>query len=260
MADHKPMPDRKPPKTLKEKDGLRGLVPASGKGKEDEVYGAYLEEIGVETDVAVQQALARDQDPRFRRFLELISTPGRVLRLQTVAKQCDIDLLEFGNWFQRASSQIAIAHAQRRAAGIVRDMAGDAMTRDEFCERCDGLGWVSAPAGLPMETAGYRILATTVVKRKNAETGETEEHEEILYCRTCPGCHGVMSVRKPGDEHSRDRVLEIAGLITKGKSGVQIVQNFGGAGHGSAVSGALGVMTIDVDVEPEDDDGSGSVQ
>ncbi len=223
-----------------EKDKLRGLVPTSDMGRADQVYGAYLHGLGIETDPEAQIELARSQDPRFRRFLDMIGKPNRGgLKIQTMAKQCGIDLSEFQNWYSKAAVQIAIAKAHRRAAGIVDDMAGDAMTRSEFCERCDGLGWVNAAQGLPVETPGYRILCMQTVKGA----------EEPVWCRTCPKCKGETRIRVPGDEHARDRVLEIAGLVSRGKAGVQIVQNFGGAGHTSAVSGSLGMLTVDVPAE-----------
>lgn len=229
-----------------EKDKLRGLVPTSGEGKKDEVYGSYLECLGVETSLTIQQQLALSPDLRFKKFLELMGAPKRVVKVQTLAKQCGIDLVEFQNWFSKAASAIAIAEAQRRAAGIVTDMAVDALSKDEFCERCDGLTWVAAPEGLPVETQGYRVLGFK----------QTEEGEKPIWGRTCPKCRGVGTVRAIGDEHSRDRVLEIAGLVTKGgKGNVQIVQNFGGAAHTSAVSGSLSAMTIDVELDADTTEG-----
>lgn len=242
-------------KMLVEKDKLRGLVPASENGKKDEVYGAYLQRLEIETSASIQLALAQSADPRFRRFLELMSSPNRTTKIQTVAKQCGIDLIEFGNWFSKAANQIAIAEAQLRAAGIVSDMAGDALTRDEFCERCDGLGWIAAAENLPVETVGYRILGMKTVK------GDPErnvpDRDEPLWCRTCPKCKGKTTVREAGDEHARERVLEIAGVIQRGgKAGVSIIQNFGGAGHTAAVSGAMSALTIDVEAEDVTDDDS----
>lgn len=230
-----------------EKDKLRGLVPTSDNGRADEVYATYLEGIQVESDPDVQVALAMSQDPRFRRFLELMSSPGRFVKVQTVAKQCGIDLVEFANFYSKASVQMAIARAQRRAAGIVDDMAGDARTQSEYCPKCEGYGWVQAPANLPVDTPGYRILMM--------QTGK-DGAELPFWCRTCPQCQGKQRVNVPGDEHSRDKVLEIAGLVQKGnKGGVQIVQNFGGSSHTSAVTGSLESLTVDVSAEVPDGDG-----
>lgn len=224
-------------KLIREKDKLRGMVPASDDGRHDHVYEAYLKKIDVENNVDIQRQLAASPDPRFRQFLDRMAIPGRHLKIQTVAKQCGIDLMEFGDWFSKAATQIAIGNAQLHAAGIVQDMAGDAATKQEYCERCDGLGWIAAPNNLPVDTLGYRIMGM-------------DENEKPIWCRTCPKCKGKANVAVVGDEHSRDKILEIAGLVQKGKGGgVQIVQNFGGAAHTSAVSGALSALTIDVDAE-----------
>ena len=51
-------------------------------------------------------------------------------------------------------------------------------------------------------------------------------------------------MKKPGDQHARDKVLEMSGLVKKG-AGIQIVQNFSGASHSSALSD-LDVITLDV--------------
>ncbi len=239
---------------FREKDKLRGLVPSAENGKADETYGAYLAAIEVETDYDVHLALAQSEDRRFRTFLEMIAKPGRntsgrpATKLQTVAKQCGIDLLEFGNWYSKATTAIAIGKAQRRAANIVADMAEDALTQKEFCQRCDGMGWVAAAPDLPVETEGYRVLCMRTVKDEKGG-----DREEPVFCRTCPKCKGVKSTATPGDTHARDRVLEIAGVIVKGpKTALQITQNFGGAGHTSAVTGSLGAITVDVSADEEE--------
>lgn len=246
------MPDDK--NLFLEKDGLRGLVPTSDNGRADVAYAAWLEGIEAETDPELHIALARSSDPRYRRFLEMIGKPNKQgLRIQTMAKQCGIDLAEFQQWYGKESVQMAIGIAQRKARFVVADMAGDALTRSEFCERCDGLGWVIAdPAKLPADTPGMRMVGMQTKETPGPE-GEPVASEVPMFGRTCPKCQGKMRVDEPGDEHARDKILEIAGLTQKGgKGGVQIVQNFGGAGHTSAVNGSLGVLTVDVSAEPMD--------
>ncbi len=238
-----------------EKDKLRGLVPTSDNGKADLAYAAWFEGIDAENDPEFHGALARSQDPRYRKFLELMGHPNRRgLKIQTLAKQCGLDLAEFQQWYGKESVQMAIGVAQKNARNIVRDMSSDALTKDEFCDRCDGLGWVSAPPNLPVDTPGYHVLCMQTVKEKD-EDGNITEREEPVFCRTCPKCKGIKTVKEIGDEHARDKILEIAGLTSKGKAVQVNVNNFGGASHASAVSGALGSLTIDVDVEPSDANG-----
>lgn len=233
-----------------EKDKLRGLVPTSDNGRADLAYAAWFEGIDADNDPEFHIALAQSTDPRFKRFLEMIGKPNRQgLKIQTMAKQCGIDLGEFQQWYGRACVQMAIGVAQKNARFVVADMAGDARSKSELCERCDGLGWVGAPDGLPLDTLGYRIMGMRTVP-----DGEGVK-EEPVWVRTCPKCEGRMRNTEPGDEHSRDRILELAGLSQKGKAAVQITQNFGGASHISAVSGALANLTIDVDVTADEEAG-----
>lgn len=231
---------------FREKDKLRGLVPTAENGKADATYGAYLQAIDVETDFDVHLALAQSEDQRFRTFLEMLSSPVRKhLKIQTVAKQCGIDLMEMMNWYSRATTAMAIGKAQRRAASIVADMAEEALTQKDLCQRCDGFGWVAAASDLPVDTDGYRILCMRTVK------DDKGERQEPVFCRTCPKCHGKKSTATPGDQHARDKVLQIAGVLANGKASVQITQHFDGSSHTSAVAGSLGVITVDV--SPDED-------
>lgn len=216
---------------IKEKDGVRGLVPSRKFGTRDKVYGSYLEKLDPRTNEHVRGSLAQSEDPRFLEFLDRVSIPRyRKVALQTIAKACNISLMEFNNWWQKASAQAAIATAQRASIDITEDLVEDARSVQVACERCDGMTWVSAPPGLPDQTPGYKQISGS--------------QGEPLFIRDCPVCTNGK-VRKPGDTHARDRVLEMSGLIQKGKTGVQIIQNFGGASHSSAVTD-LDVMTLDV--------------
>jgi hypothetical protein len=67
---------------------------------------------------------------------------------------CGIDLAEFQMWFRRESSNIAIAQAQLASLRVVPQMGVDAESSEEFCERCDGLGWIKADEDLPVDTPG----------------------------------------------------------------------------------------------------------
>lgn len=214
-----------------EKDKQRGLVPSRAFGSKDKVYGAYLTTINPRESAKVQRALACSADPRFQEFLSRIQTNRyKRVSLQTIAKACNISLKEFSDWWNRESTQTAIAIAQNSSIDITEDMVGDARTVEVACERCDGMTWIGAPAGLPIETPGYRFM---------------QSGDEIVWIRDCPNCKSGKT-RKIGDSHSRDRVLELSGLIKKG-GGVNVnVNNFGGASHSSAVADLDKVMTMDV--------------
>lgn len=215
---------------IAEKDQLRGMVPSRAFGIKDKVYGEYLTKLNPREDPKVQHALSITPDPRFQEFLDRIKLPQyKRVSLQSIAKACDISLLEFTQWWSKVSTQVAIHKAQTESIKITEDMIEDARSREVACERCDGMTWVSAPPGLPKTTPGYRKI--------------TNDDEE-LWIRDCPVCSNGK-IRKPGDAHARDRILEMSGLVQKGKAAVQIVQNFGGAAHSSAVT-QLDAITIDV--------------
>jgi hypothetical protein len=202
-------------------------------GKLDRVYSAYLDELNPRANDDVQLALAASGDIRFKEFLERINMPKyRRASLATIAKACNITLSEFNNWWNRASTQRAIAVAQVGSVMITRDIVEDARTQDVFCPRCDGLGFIAAQPGLPADTPGYRML-------------EPQDGDETLrYIRNCPQCKTEKVVKRVGDAHARDKVLELSGLIKKGAA-VQIVQNFSGASHSSALSGLDDLNIID---------------
>jgi hypothetical protein len=223
---------------IDEKDGLRGLVPSRSFGMRDKVYGTYMTKLDPRNNPVVQHALAESEDPRFKEFLERIQERRyRRMALQTIAKGCNITLAEFGKWFNQASTQAAIATAQQASLKVVEDMVEDAMTVDVVCDRCDGMTWVAAPAGLPPETPGYRSM--------------TGDGGIIVWIRDCPVCT-LGKVRKPGDAHARDRTLEMAGLIKKGP-GVVINQSFGNS-HASAVND-LDCMTMDATFSSDESGG-----
>jgi hypothetical protein len=224
---------------IKEKDGLRGQVPSRQFGIKDRVYGEYLTNLNPRENGDVQLALASSSDPRFVEFLERIKMNRyRRISVQAIAKACGIDLMEFQNWWNRQSTQAAIAKAQNGSIKVVSDLIADAQSVMDVCPRCDGLKFVAAPPDLPSDTPGYECV-------KDAGMGE-----EAKYIRTCPKCEGESKVRKPGDSHARDRVLEISGIIKKEK-GSLVTLNFGGASHSSAVGDLNDAMPMTIDVESE---------
>lgn len=230
---------------MKEKDGIRGLVPGRDNGAKDKVYAAYLDKLNPRGDEAIQQALAQCPDPRFQQFLDRVMNP-RYLRvsLATIAKGCGIDMLEFGNWLKKDGVTVALATAQLASPKVVKDMVVDALSKDDYCDRCDNLGFVTAPPNLPDDVPGYKMIQPP------------QNGMDAIYIRTCPKCNGEGTVRKSGDTHSRDRILEMAGAIVRGKAGVNIIQNFSGASHSSAVSTLdemMNIDTVDSDAEEVED-------
>ena len=218
---------------LKVYEPERGLVDGRKYGKNDRVYAAYLDELNPRSSDDVQLALAACGDIRFKEFLERINMPKyRRASLATIAKACNITLSEFNNWWNRASTQRAIAVAQVGSVMITRDIVEDARTQEVFCPRCDGLGFIAAQPGLPSNTPGYRMLEPT------------DDDEGLKYIRDCPQCKTEKVIKRVGDAKARDQILELSGLVKKGAA-VQIVQNFGGASHSSALSGLDGLNTID---------------
>lgn len=211
----------------------RGLVP---RGRLDRAFGDYLNELNPRYNLEVQSALAESTDVRFQTFLERISDyKYRQVGLASLAKGCNIELSDFNKWWRKACSQRAIAIATVKSVKITEDIAEDAKSIKVVCARCDGLGWVSAKAGLPEDTPGYRVIGK-------------DKDDEDAWARDCPnGCESGQ-IRKPGDSHSRDKILEMSGLIQKGK-GIQINQNFTTVSHSSAVDSLNDILTIDSTVE-----------
>lgn len=222
----------------------RGEVPGRSNGREDKVYERYLETLNPRENERVQLALARTADPKFRAFLRMVLS-NRRYTLPSMAKYCGITLDEFCGWMQNAAKVATLGNAQLLALDIVEDMGVDARSKMIACSRCDGLGWVGAEDGLPADTPGYRVLKF-METTKIVDGVETRE-EVPVWIRECPmGCdHG--RIRITGDQHSRDRVLEVADLIGKKGGGTSITLNLGGASHPSAV----GLLNA-IKVEPED--------
>ena len=219
-------------------DPIRGLVPRYT----DDVYEDFLSEHKIREDRSVHAALAISPDPRFVRFLNRLGDPKeRTKRLQVLALSCGIKHAEFVEWFSKSSVQRAIARAQQNAPRIIDDMSLDALSKQESCARCDGLGWVGAEEGQE-EAQGFRIQ-----RFREAQDSEGLPVEIPVYVRTCPACSGARSLRAPGDEFSREHVLEVGKFINQRGPGMVLMQNFGGQSHASAVT-RLPALTLEAEV------------
>jgi hypothetical protein len=223
------------PRVKQEKDKSRGLVPCGPDAHLDTQYSNYLKEIKLDSDPVLQTALAASKDIRFRELLRYLALPSAKSHpLIYWVKRAEIDLAELMTWMSDTSTARALAVAQQASPKINSHMAVDAESRMVACERCDGLGFVSADAGLPEDVPGYRMLRCD--KENKAET----------WIRDCPmGCDRGK-VRAAGDEFAREKLLEQAGLINKKGPGFQLVQHFGGQSMPSAV-GRLDRMTLDIE-------------
>lgn len=226
-------------KTMKEPDGVRGLVPSSGYGMWDTPYNSYLLELDPKgksgRSKALQYALASASDRRFNEFLSKLYEPRYATHsLAAIAKSCDISLMEFAEFWQKAQTQRALAIAQDGLAAITGEVVDDARSKDAVCERCDGLRWVYASEDLPEDTPGFRQIGDK-------------------WVRTCPACEGSGRQVKPGDREAQKMVFEMTGMISKKGPSVRLVQNFSGMNLESAVD-RMNRVTFDVE-----DDSSGVI-
>ena len=73
-------------------------------------------------------------------------------------------------------------------------------SKNDVCDRCEGIGTLAAPPGVEGDIPGYRPAR------------EASEEHGAIYTRACPKCAGEGTVRRSGDAHTRDRLMEIAGL------------------------------------------------
>jgi hypothetical protein len=197
------------------KKNTAGLLVRPGRHRApDDTFNAFLAELGPrgesEHSAAVCLALACSPDRRFQEFLKRLGQPRyQRYSLVAIARSCDIVFGEFLQFWNDAQVESAIRFAQGAAPGIVSDMAEDALSTYASCERCDGLGWVETPAWAPPEMVpGY--------------LGRLSDHPEAPHVRTCPACGGSGKVRKPGDRHAREKLLEIAALTSE-RAPVQVV-------------------------------------
>ncbi len=225
---------------LEGKGSVRGLVPTSSFGIRDTTYNEYLDGFDPRGDepkaAAIRLALAQATDIRFREFLERVMDPRcKRMSLAALAKERGIPLHEMAEFWQKAQHQRALAIAQNGVIEVMEDIVYDARSKEEPCGRCDGFGVVYVEDGMG----------------KFADVEKLEpENPESKSIRACPQCKGTGLGHKSGDTDARRMLLETAGYTGKksGGAGVQIVQNFGGAGMESAVD-KLSKVNFDVDFE-----------
>jgi hypothetical protein len=213
-------------------------APASRKNGSDIGLDLFLCRLdprgGSELSQAVRLAFAASPDHRFGEFLARLDRPRYAgWSLGAIAKSCDLTLGDFLVFWRNAQVDQAIYLACVASPGIVRDMVQDALSGEVVCGRCDGFGRVEIDAAIPPELVpGY--------------LGRLGGNCDRVF-RVCPACGGKGTVRGSGNEHARDRLLEIAGLIGK-RASVVVHHDSAQYSHASAVA-KLAAITIDVDAE-----------
>lgn len=232
-----------------EKESGRGLVPSTSEGRLDHPFNAYLDELDPRGQKGndkrtqeVQFALAASNDLRFRSFLDCLSQSRfKHMHLATVAKYCDISLPQFHQFWQDSQKNIALARAQNALPDLITDLTIDAATKLVNCTRCDGLGVVPDHAQNALNELNSKL--------------EGKVPDAI---KPCPNCTGTGKVKEIGNQHARDRLLEVGGLTKKDRgAAVLITQNFGGATMASAVD-SLSKITFDIDPDIIDVESTGS--
>jgi len=226
----------KPKALMRENGGLRGMVPTSSFGRLDSEFNSYLQELDprgeTEQGASVRLALAAATDTRFNLFLEYLSRKEFArYSLATIAKNCDITLAQFAEFWQKSQRVRAIAMAQNGIVSFIPDMVSESHSQMESCSRCDGTGGV--------------------FKDKD------DDDPASGHLRVCPDCKGTGVKKRSGDQESRKMLLEMTGMTGRGGgAGVRITQNFGGSTMESAVDKMsrvtfeVGDEVIDVEAEP----------
>ena len=126
-------------------------------------------------------ALTHSSDPRALRLVEMMLDPAYASH--SLAKLCEragLNSIQLLDMFRRYKLDLAIIQAAKRLPQIMEGKAQDALPSEEYCRRCDGLGYVQGEAGP----------------------------------RTCPKCKGSRMTRRPGDDKALDMILKVTGATS----------------------------------------------
>src|SRR2546430_12911787 len=143
----------------------------------------------------LEEALQLSGDPRLYRLYDALHDPAyRNTSLMTLCRKFGIPLHDLVELWRDYNVCLGMIRMVNHLPEIMEHTAENALPRDVFCPRCDGLGNVVDWNGP----------------------------------RTCPICEGAGKVRVPGDNAACRLVFEIAGLIGRNRAPiVAIQQNFG---------------------------------
>jgi Zn finger protein HypA/HybF involved in hydrogenase expression len=199
-----------------------GTIPLATARTVDELFNNYLTDLDPRGDSdrskALRSALAASSNKRFQAFLDLLyQRRCAKWSFAVIAKACDITLGEFQAFWMNAELRRGVYDAACGTPDIVKDMIIDARSEELTCRQCDGEGKVASKDG--------RLLV-------------------------CPVCGGRGRIRKIGDAHSRDKLLEIAGLTGKRGPLVQINATYSRVGI-DAFTERISKIPFCVDVESE---------
>jgi len=159
----------------------------------DEAMRRFIENID---EPAFHLALEHAPDPKFQAFLLNRLDPH--YKNMTFAQMCrnhGITLADMDDVYRKGQIHLGMIRGSNHLPQVVEDVIVDAKSKQQYCMRCDGRGYIKDEDGPENST------------------------------RECPMCHGLKEIRVPGDNHARDLVYESYGLIGKRGPAVAIQIN-----------------------------------
>lgn len=147
------------------------------------------------------EALRDNPDPKFALFYQARMDPAYInVSFSELCRKFQISLADVDDMWRKHQLHKGMIAMMNQVPQILTDVAEDAKTHMEFCQKCDGTGVI--PDGV-------------VEEGTEADT------------RTCPRCAGLGEVKVIGDKAARDLVFESIGLIGKKVPFNAIQMNFG---------------------------------
>lgn len=130
-------------------------------------------------------------DKRAERMLTALADPAHTgTSAVKIAAKSGVEIYELTEWVKTWYYHLDTLRRAEEVFYVIRDIAKDALNREEACDKCEGSGRV----------------------------GENKESD----CRKCRGT-GVIVVH--GDRHARRQLLEMQGLVSGPRNAVQVNVN-----------------------------------
>jgi hypothetical protein len=138
-------------------------------------------------------------DQRLQMFLGMMHDPAHSNKsLAKIARECNVTFIELSDLIRKNRVAEGMIRMTQHVPDIMQGVAEDALSTQEFCPKCQGIGSVFDPLN------------------KNDDGGQVP--------MDCPQCKGTGEIRKSGDAGARKLVFEAIGLT--GKQGPLVaVQN-----------------------------------